>query len=131
MFEKMFGECIDIIDTLQINNEQAEAVEAVAQQMISGHSEKELEKNNMFNNDIGINKYMSRISMDPHTITDTVNNLSGMSITYSANELETIAGQMNSIGKMTHGMTPELVMGGTFTRDSVANYLNTRIFIGE
>lgn len=33
MFVKMFGECIDIIDTLQINNEQAEAVEAAAQQM--------------------------------------------------------------------------------------------------
>lgn len=41
------------------------------------------------------------------------------------------AGQMNSIGKMTRGMIPELVMGGTFTRDSVANYLNTRIYVGE
>lgn len=30
-----------------------------------------------------------------------------------------------------HGMIPELEMGGTFTRDSVANYLNTRIFVGE
>ena len=70
-----------------------------------------------------------RIIID--TITDAVNNLSGMSITYSADELETIAGQMNSIGKMTHGMIPELVMGETFTWDSVANYLNTRIFVDE
>ncbi len=131
MFEKMFGECIDIIDTLQINNEQAGAVEAVAQQMFSRHPENELEKNNMLNNNIGINKCMSRISMDPHAITDAVNNLSGMSITYSANEIKTIVGQMNSIGKMTHGKIPELVMGGTFTRDSVADYLNTRIFVGE
>lgn len=60
-----------------------------------------------------------------------MNNLSGMSITYSANEIKTIAGQMNSIGKMTHGKKPELVMGGTFTRDSAADYLNTRIFVGE
>lgn len=44
---------------------------------------------------------------------------------------ETIAGQMNSIGKMTHGKIPELVMGGTFTWDSVADYLNTRIFVGK
>lgn len=66
-----------------------------------------------------------------NTITDAVNSLSGMSITYSADELETIARQMNSIDKMTHGVIPELVMGGTFTRDSVANYLNTRIFVGE
>lgn len=62
---------------------------------------------------------MSCISMDPHAITDAVNNLSGMSITYSANEIETIAGQMNSIGKMTHGKIPELVMGGMLTRDGV------------
>lgn len=54
-----------------------------------------------------------------------------MSITYSANEIKTIAGQMNSIGKMTHGKIPELVMGGTSARDSVADYLNTRIFVGE
>ena len=41
--------------------------------------------------------------MDPYTITDAVNSLSGMSITYSAKELETNAGQMNPIGKMSHG----------------------------
>lgn len=38
-----------------------------------------------------------------------------MSITYSAKELEINAGQMNPIGKMSHGMIPELVMGETFT----------------
>lgn len=102
----------------------------VIYERFSRHPENELEKNNMLNNNIGINKCMSRISMDPHAITDAVNNLSGMSITYSANEIKTIAGQMNSIGKMTHGKIPELVMGGTFTRDSVADYLNTRIFVG-
>lgn len=69
--------------------------------------------------------------MNPHAITDAVNNLNGMSVTYSANEIKTIAGQINSIGKMTYGKIPELVMGGTFTRDSVADYLNTRIFVGE
>ncbi|KAI4448435.1 hypothetical protein C823_002955 [Eubacterium plexicaudatum ASF492] len=74
---------------------------------------------------------MSRISMDPYTITDAVNSLSGMSITYSAKELETNAGQMNPIGKMSHGMIPELVMGETFTWDRVDHYLNTRIFVGK
>ncbi len=74
---------------------------------------------------------MSCISMDPYTITYVVNSLSGMSITYSAKELETNAGQMNPSGIMSHGMIPELVLGEKFTWDSVDNYLNTRIFAGE
>lgn len=131
MFEKMFEECIDVIDTLQINNEQAEAVEAVAQQVISKDSENVLARSRVLDNGIGTNDYMYRISMDPHTIENAVKNITGMSIAYSADEIKASVGQADSFVKMSSGIIPKSGMNETFVQDSVTNFLNGRIFIGE
>ena len=129
MFVKMFGECISVIDTPQINNEQAEAVEAVAQQVISKSSENVLARSSGQNNGIGTNDHTYRINMDPETITNEVKRAMGMPIAYLVDDMKSILGQVDSFAKMSSGIIPELGMNGTFTQDSVTNFLNGRIFI--
>lgn len=125
----MFEECISVIDTLQINNEQAEAVEAVAQQVISKSSENVLARSSVRNNGIGINDYKYHINMDPHAIDNEVKRAMGMSIAYSADDIKALVGQADSFAKMSSGIIQGLGMDGTFTQDSVTNFLNGRIFI--
>lgn len=129
MFAKMFEECISVIDTLQINNEQAEAVEAVAQQVISKSSENVLARSSVRNNGIGINDYKYHINMDPYAIDNEVKRAMGMSIAYSADDIKALVGQADSFAKMSSGIIPGLGMDGTFTQDSVTNFLDGRIFI--
>lgn len=126
---EMFEECISVIDTLQINNEQAEAVEAVAQQVISKSSENVLARSSVRNNGIGINDYKYHINMDPHAIDNEVKRAMGMSIAYSADDIKALVGQADSFAKMSSGIIQGLGMDGTFTQDSVTNFLNGRIFI--
>lgn len=69
--------------------------------------------------------------MDPHTIENAVKNITGMSIAYSADEIKASVGQADSFVKMSSGIIPKSGMNETFVQDSVTNFLNGRIFIGE